>query len=427
MSYSFKCAQAMSDQWSMLLLSLFLTLFSPGSHARSTDLCFSEAEVSQMRAKSRIVSEAASKCLQSYWDTHVQFFRANGYSKYYGNRNESLKTDDLRRKVILLAVWPDFLSRFRPAERVAMEKAKGLKELEQLVQKYDPRFLAAFKAKVKELKIVDRAKDELYLGETDSGFPKLRPNLKPYLQNISCIDMARRCLQAGFEAGKLDATWAKIDRLVKSEGVSGAVLQKALADLGWHILYFNPDTSMNEEWDREDKVIAPLKPKNPGDPMPTWNPIWGAHAERWSGFCEPDGKLRPGKERGGVLCSDHYEVGSESPIPVDDKNLLVNFGIRVPSAFRKVPFFLGTAHSGYHVFPGFYGQVIEAHSMKKLTSRENIERSLFNPLDEGGGPRWTKEERYRSGVIAVPPGTIGLPALKARGGRCVDLRPGSPR
>jgi hypothetical protein len=88
---------------------------------------------------------------------------------------------------------------------------------------------------------------------------------------------------------------------------------------------------------------------------------------------------------------------------VDDKTLLVNFGTSVPSQFRSVPFFVGIAHTGYHVFPGFTGNVIEAHSTRLLSSVDNLEKSPFNPLANGGGPRWTATEKYRSGLVGVPP------------------------
>jgi hypothetical protein len=63
---------------------------------------------------------------------------------------------------------------------------------------------------------------------------------------------------------------------------------------------------------------------------------------------------------------------------------------------------VGIAHAGYHVFPGRKGDVIEAHSMRNIAARDNIEFSEFNPLATGGGPRWTNSEKYRSGLIVVP-------------------------
>ena len=89
---------------------------------------------------------------------------------------------------------------------------------------------------------------------------------------------------------------------------------------------------------------------------------------------------------------------------VDHKSQLVGFGTTVPAEFRNVPFFVGVAPTGYHVFPGFAGDIIEAHSTRRLDSIDNLERSAFNPLKTGGGPRWTTTEKYRSGLVGIPPG-----------------------
>jgi hypothetical protein len=89
---------------------------------------------------------------------------------------------------------------------------------------------------------------------------------------------------------------------------------------------------------------------------------------------------------------------------VDDADRLVGFGEAPPPAFKLMPFFVGAAHAGHHVFPGRKGDVIEAHSTRLMNDRANMELSPFNPLAEGGGPRWTELEKYRSGLIAVPPG-----------------------
>lgn len=410
-----------------VLFSISLLSIPLSAHSRSTNLCFSPNEVGAMYDKRDTVSKTAVACLEKYWSTHEQFFNANGYSKYFGNRNEAIDTEVERQKVLLFKLWPEFISGFRPEEVQQLKAAKDILEVDSLVKKLNPGFVVKYEAKKKELNLKDRVRDELDV-LMDAGKPLiLSPNTGPNLQNISCVDMTRRCLSEGFRAAGLEPTWKKIDGLVKREGVSGVVLQKALSDLGWKVLYFNPDTSQNIAWDAEDKIIAPLKPKTPGGPMPKWNPIWGNHEASWNLYCLPDGKIRPGKTRGGVRCSDAYEVGAEAPVPVDDKSLLVNFGTRVPSAFTKIPFFVGTAHGGYHVFPGFFGKVIEAHSMRALTSKENLEISKFNPIDQanGGGPRWTSFEHYRTGVIAVPPGYIGggRPSFDTDDDGCVDLKP----
>ena len=87
---------------------------------------------------------------------------------------------------------------------------------------------------------------------------------------------------------------------------------------------------------------------------------------------------------------------------IHDSVSLVGFEKNQPTFFENIPFFVGIAHAGYHVFPGRRGEVIEAHSMRNLDSIKNLEYSKFNPLNSGGGPLWTAKERYRSGVIVTP-------------------------
>ena len=78
---------------------------------------------------------------------------------------------------------------------------------------------------------------------------------------------------------------------------------------------------------------------------------------------------------------------------------LVNFNDNEPSYLKNIPFFIGTAHMGYHVFPGSFGVVVEAHSTRAITDSKTIESAPFNPLEENGAP----SGRYRSGMISVPP------------------------
>ena len=82
---------------------------------------------------------------------------------------------------------------------------------------------------------------------------------------------------------------------------------------------------------------------------------------------------------------------------------MIGFDQGVPELINRVPFWVGISHTGYHVFPGAYEQVIEAHSVKDITSIDNIQTSLFTPYAPGGGPRWSKKAKYRSGLVAIPP------------------------
>ena len=311
------------------------------SFAGVSEVNFTPEEIAANAMNAPKISETSAACLTRYWNSHTAFHKQRGYSKYYGNRNPKYKTPELRKQA-LLALLP---------------------ELAKKVRKKDPAALAELDTREREL------------------------------ENTSCIGLALTCLGEGFKSAGMDATWQKIWDWIGRPGPEGEPLfygtdlQKALVDLGWKSLYWNPDLSMNEEWDELEKAFNPLQEGK------EWNPVWGGHAYRWSQV------LRK---------KEYYGV------PVHDIRTLVNFGITPGAEFKTVPFYVGTAHAGYHVFPGFRGQVIEAHSMRELRSRENLEVGMFNPLYQpvngvqggNGAPKWTRSEHYRSGVIVVPPGYL---------------------
>jgi hypothetical protein len=209
--------------------------------------------------------------------------------------------------------------------------------------------------------------------------PELRkhgfdPELERQMTSISCVDLARLCLAEGFRAAGQEDLWQRIDAFNRLNGNIGPVIQVGLQALGWKLLYWNPDPSQNAAWDAADKARTPTNPNN----------VWGYHAYRYATV------MRQNK---------YYEYR------VDDKTTLVGFGVKVPAAFRRIPFFMGFAHTGYHVFVGMDGQVVEAHSTRSLFAVDNMEMSDFNPL-AGEAPRATRTEVYLSGLIAVPPGSL---------------------
>ena len=189
------------------------------------------------------------------------------------------------------------------------------------------------------------------------------------LQPTSCVGLTLKSLAAGFQASddeNLENAWKKTNKYTRLNDVDGSALLDALQKLGWRLCYWNPSPKDNEKWDKQD-----------GDRKSKGSHAWRYHTVTKKGT--------------------YYHN------KVDDKTWLVDFGTAVPSNFRNVAYFAGVAHAGYHVFPGFKGDVIEAHSTRRLTSIDNLEQSPFNPLANGGGPRWTPSEKYRSGLIAVPP------------------------
>ncbi len=185
----------------------------------------------------------------------------------------------------------------------------------------------------------------------------------------SCIGLSLNALGAGFRAPgdpALESAYQKIYQFARANDLDGSAVIQALRKLGWKVYFWNPAPQNNAAWDAEER---------------NWRSK-GWHAYRYST----------------VMNKGTYYYND-----VDDKSLLVGFGTSVPGAFRAAPFFIGVAHTGYHVFPGFEGTVIEAHSTRALSSIDNLETSPFNPLGNGGGPRWTPTEKYRSGLIALPP------------------------
>lgn len=192
----------------------------------------------------------------------------------------------------------------------------------------------------------------------------------------ACILLAMQACERGFNATGMANTWKKINTQLKiDQKFYGTDLQIMLQQLGWKICYWNPDPSQNAAWDADDQALNPLKPPR------KWMPVWGGHALRHASA---------------------VNRGVYHDSKVDDVTRLVGFKKTQPAAFRNVPFFVGIAHAGYHVFPGRRGDVIEAHSMREMIAKDNIEVAPFNPLAQGGAPRWTRTEKYRSGLIAVP-------------------------
>ena len=195
---------------------------------------------------------------------------------------------------------------------------------------------------------------------------KLESKLVP----TSCIGLTLEALKVGFHAPQdpsLIQTWEKINKFTVENGVEGTALIHALQKLNWKVYYWNPSLSEMQDWDLEEQ---------------NWKSK-GWHAYRYQN----------------VTKHNQYYFNH-----VDNKTLLVDFKDSPPKEFLNFPFFVGVAHTGYHVFSGFYGEVIEAHSTRSLSSVDNLERSKFNPYT-GGGPLWrvSKKEKYRSGLIAVPP------------------------
>jgi hypothetical protein len=202
----------------------------------------------------------------------------------------------------------------------------------------------------------------------DAGFSK---DYARQMRTTSCVGLALQCLKEGFQKTNQSDVWEKVMRFVRANGVGGTALQHALAGLGWTTYYWNPsapeDLAANAaRWDEEEK---------------RWQSK-GWHLYRYQRI----------QNRGTYWFNN-----------VDDAYAMVGFGKGSPRRLRRVPFWVGTAHTGYHVFPGTKNDVVEAHSTRHITAFDNFEFSKFAPFATGGGPRWTKTEKYRSGLIVIPP------------------------
>lgn len=200
------------------------------------------------------------------------------------------------------------------------------------------------------------------------GFPASFMNK---MENTSCVGMALDCLKQAFQATNQNSSWDKLIKYTRLNGVGGTALQDGLSKLGWKTYYWNPapqNTIMADmkRWDEEEK---------------NWKSK-GYHVYRYNR----------------VMKRGTYWFNK-----VDNATDLVGFGRGEPKILQDVPFWVGTAHTGYHVFPGSFGDVIEAHSTRHITSIDNLEFSRFSPFAKGGGPRWTATEKYRSGLISIPP------------------------
>ena len=190
------------------------------------------------------------------------------------------------------------------------------------------------------------------------------------MEPTSCVGLLLKCLGKGFAAAKQGMVGQRIREYTLLNNADGTALQEALQKLGWKLHYWNPDVRMNATWDRREKA------KDPGNR----ERFWGYHEYNWH------------------LASKRGLYGFTR---LDDARLLVNFGDKVPEALKTVPFWVGTAHGGYHVFPGMGGRVVEAHSTRRLTDIKTLQADPFNPLN-GEAPT---DGMYFSGVIALPPGS----------------------
>ncbi len=193
------------------------------------------------------------------------------------------------------------------------------------------------------------------------------PDLLDEMEAMSCVGYVMKCLGKGFAAAGQNDLWQRIRTFTKQNGSGGLALQHGLQKLGWKVLFWLPDERRNNaraEYERRED------PKNRSR-------FWGFHDER----------LRT------VRAHSTYLENS-----VDDATLLVNFGQQVPTFLKQIPFYVGSAHGGYHVFSGSHGNVMEEHSLVDITDPKSVDISPFNPMASQG----PSEGMLFSGLVAIP-------------------------
>lgn len=210
------------------------------------------------------------------------------------------------------------------------------------------------------------SKDERRVEMRKLGF---NPDLVDEMEPTSCVGLALKCLSKGFQAANQKEIWDKLRKFTRENGQGGLALQEGLRALGWKVYYWNPDPTRSAEWDRYEKWVDP---KDVGH-------NWGFHQEHWEQV-----------QRNQRYLANH----------VDDFKTFAGFGVNPPAVLARAPFFVGTGHGGYHVFPGFNGKLVEAHSIRPLTDPNTVQMEQFNPMAAGGGPNGL----FRSGLLALPPG-----------------------
>lgn len=204
-----------------------------------------------------------------------------------------------------------------------------------------------------------------------------RPTLAD-VQVTSCENFTNKMISKGFSAIGTAATYKKINTFLNANDRDGLALVLALRKLGWKTLYWNNDIGS-----------AP--------PLPSNRSYVGAtpadHAY--------DQKIAYTKHTYHGIQLDGYLVNFSpnpgSATPRDDAGM---------AHLRKVPYFVGISHAGFHVWNGSYGEITESHSFFDPTDVRNIQVGDFNPPNASPTCREIagKCYGYFSGILAVPPG-----------------------
>lgn len=173
------------------------------------------------------------------------------------------------------------------------------------------------------------------------------------LTESSCVAWAMECTAAAFNEVGQGAVWRNINRITRANQLKGTVLVQQLISLArWTGVYWNPDV------------------KNPGDK--------GEHSFSYS-------VARKHKTYYKIPIQDYvlnYRPMPPSKTPKDETGL---------EKLAKVPFWVGCAKGGRHVFCGTGKKVSEFHWTSSATHTHAMELVSLQ------GYAWL------SGIIVIPP------------------------
>lgn len=331
----------------LIILSIRLNddLYAQGSHL-SDFVKFTPTEIQAMNDLAPQISDYASRCIIDTYEENMRFHNnlksvtsGRSLGRYHGDQLKGYIQDRIIDQILNEILNYDSN---RPEVISNINRTKTFLESEGM-------------AVVPYRRVLYQAKNFL----------------KRSKKATSCVTLARNCLYDAFrntgDAELISAGNKILSELAKSRSL-GTVLINLLQMAGWKSYYWNPDTSRNMEFDLFERYYQAIHTTNNGYHRYLYSKVL-----RTGNYLDMEYKRT---ENGVTKFLRHT-------IKVDDHETLVNFGRRTPDFLLDQQFYLGIAHQGFHVFMGSYGEVIEGHSKGKIDDELALERSYFNPLNDG--------------------------------------------
>lgn len=196
-----------------------------------------------------------------------------------------------------------------------------------------------------------------------------------------------RHLEVAYTTIGRSARWQQIVNTVEAQPNRGLALMKELQKDGWEAVYWNPD------------LQNPESKKSP-------HGIAAVNAQKFKVFSAAKYKSRKEIPSRGLLKIDHLLLnyrqgaGARERASVSDLEKL-----------KTVPFWVGLANFGSHVFVGHHGMISESSSSYAPETPLALQRTSFSSwggslinLPREGAPK-APSSSYLSGILMVPPGT----------------------